>query len=57
MEEAVQEITHSFCQQGDAMRLHRVEHPLHTRYITNVFDLGIGRKVQSDALGTVVRGG
>ena len=35
----------------------RVEHPLHTRDMTNLFDVGIGRKVQSDALGTVVRGG
>ena len=39
------------------MQLQRVEHPLHTRYMTNVFDVDIGKKVQSDALGTVVRGG
>ena len=45
MEEAVQEMTHSFCQRGDAIRSQRVEYPLHTQDINNVFDLGIGRKV------------
>ena len=46
MEEALQEMTHFFCQQGDAMRSQRVYHPLHIRDMTNVFDVGIGRKVQ-----------
>ena len=55
MEEAVQEMMHSFCQRGDAMRSQRVDHPLHTRDITNVFDVGMGRKVRSYALGTLVR--
>ena len=35
----------------------RVDHPLHTRDMTNFFDVVIGKKVLSDALGTVVRGG
>ena len=39
------------------MRSQRVKHPLHTQDMTNLFDVGIGRKVRSDALGTVVRGG
>ena len=46
MEEALQEMTHFFCQQGDVMRSQRVYHPLHIRDMTNVFDVGIGRKVQ-----------
>ena len=57
MEEAVQKMTHSFCQRGDEMRSQRVEHPLQTWDMTNVFDVYVGRKVQSDVLGTVVIGG
>ena len=57
MEESVQEMTHSFFQRGDVMQSQRVEHPLHNWDMTNVFDVGIIRKVRSDALGTVVRGG
>ena len=57
MEEAVQKMTHSFCQRGDAMRSQRVEHPLHTQDMTNVFDVGIGSKVRSDSLGTLCIGG
>ena len=39
------------------MQSQRVEHPLHTRDMTNIFDVGINIKVQSYALVTVVRGG
>ena len=46
IEEAVQEMTHSFCQRGIKMRSQRVEHPLHTRDMTNVFEVGIGGKVR-----------
>ena len=55
MEEAVQEMAHSFCQRDNVMRLRRVEHPMHTQDITNLFDIGIGRKVLSDSLVTVFR--
>ena len=57
MEEAVQEMTHSFCQRGDAMQLQRAEPPLHTQDMTNVFGVGIVRKLLSDELGKVVSGG
>ena len=39
------------------MQLQRVENPLHTRDMNNVFDVGIDRKVLSNELGKVFRGG
>ena len=50
MEEPVQEMTQSFCQKGDMMQSQRVEHPMYTRDMNNVFDVGIGRNVRSDTL-------
>ena len=38
MREAVQEMTHSFCQRGAPMRSQKAEHPAHVRDLTNVFD-------------------
>ena len=39
------------------MRSQRLDHPLHTQVMTNLFDIAISRKVRSYAIGTVVRGG
>mmetsp|Transcript_29715 Transcript_29715/g.54805 ORF Transcript_29715/g.54805 Transcript_29715/m.54805 type:complete len:295 (+) Transcript_29715:1717-2601(+) len=57
MREAIEEMTHAFCQRGVSMRLQRAEHPWHSRDLTNVFESGVGRKVRSDAQGTIARSG
>ena len=57
MREAIEEMTHAFCQRGLSMRSQRAEHPLHSRNLTNCFEYESGRKVRSDALGIIARSG
>ena len=55
MREAIEEMTHAFCQRGMAMRSQRAEHPLHSRDLTHVFECHSGKQVRSDALGVIAR--
>ena len=57
MKEGLQEMTHAFCQRGQSMRLQEAEHPLHSRDLTNVFESRSGRKIRSDAQGSIARSG
>jgi hypothetical protein len=49
----VKELAHALMQSGDDMRVREAGHPLYTRDMTNVFDLGTGQAVRSDAKGVM----
>ncbi|KAL7528337.1 hypothetical protein ACHAXR_002389 [Thalassiosira sp. AJA248-18] len=56
MPECVKILSHSLMQRGPPMRLQTPEHPNYSRDLTNVFDFGTGRKLRTDAFGTVAQG-
>ncbi|KAL7527968.1 hypothetical protein ACHAXR_007787 [Thalassiosira sp. AJA248-18] len=49
-------LSHSLMQRGPPMRSLRPEQPHHIRNLVNIFDYGAGRKLRTDAKGTVARG-
>ena len=53
--EAIQEMTHAFCQRGEAMRTLKAQHPAWLRDMRVVFATGFGKKIRSDAKGVVAR--
>jgi hypothetical protein len=56
MDECVCFLAHSLMQRGDKMRSQVPEHPNFSRDLTNVFDFGSGRKIRSNAKGTIAKG-
>ncbi len=53
MDESVKEMAHALTQQGEPMRKQRPEHPLWFRPLSGVFEWVTGRKLRTDAQGTV----
>ena len=43
-------------QRGPLVRKYEAQDPTHSRNLRNVFDLGTGRKVCTDAEGTIAKG-
>ncbi|KAL7525349.1 hypothetical protein ACHAXR_000966, partial [Thalassiosira sp. AJA248-18] len=56
MPECVKILAHSLMQRGPPMRSQHPEHPNHSQNLANVFDYGTGRKIRTDAKGTVAQG-
>ncbi|KAL7527926.1 hypothetical protein ACHAXR_002197 [Thalassiosira sp. AJA248-18] len=56
MPQCVKFLSHDLMQRGPPMRSLLPEHPQHSRDLTNIFDYGTGRKLRTDAKGTVAQG-
>ena len=53
MGEGVKMLAHFLMQFGEPMRKYSPEHPAHSRDLANVWDYGTGRKMRTDAKGTI----
>ena len=54
MSEAMAELTHALCQQGESVRKQKAEHPPHiTNVHAGVFATGLGRKVKCTKHGVI----